>query len=106
MYGAWHLLLILAIRRIMSMSFAIPSLAQRRASPVASIAFYAHWLSLGGALPMCMTCGLGTGNWCDHCEDQGHTFTWEAGGWYDMVGKPFCTRCEEDDLVVCRVCAM
>ena len=88
------------------MSFAIPTLEQRRASRVASRAFYAYWLSVGGNLPMCETCGLGTGNWCDTCENQGRTFQW--GGWQNqtMVGTPYCTRCENEAEVVCRVCGM
>ena len=88
------------------MSFAIPSLVERRASRVASTAFYAYWISIGGNLPMCKTCGLGTANWCDQCETQGHTFTWSGWPGQTMVGKPYCTRCENEENVVCRVCGM
>ena len=92
----------------MSMSFAIPSLAERRASRVAALAYYAYWVSLanqGGhdILPMCKTCGLGTGNWCDKCENQGHTFEWRSR---TRVGQAYCTICERDATVVCRVCGM
>ena len=85
-------------------TYAIPSLAQRRASVPARIAYYAYWLGLAaqggfGQLPMCVSCGLGTGNWCDSCENAGLTFTW---GGNRMFGSALCTVC--DDLIPCAVC--
>ena len=85
------------------MTFTIPSLAERRACGCARVAFYAYWISIGGDLPMCLTCGLGTGNWCDTCELHGEAFEWKG---QPMVGKPLCTICENDVNVVCVVCSV
>ena len=87
------------------MTYAIPSLDERRASisRVASLAFYAYWIFMGGDLPMCETRGLGTGNWCDTCKNQGRPFKW---GRQVMVGKPLCSICERDAQVRCHVCGM
>ena len=88
------------------MTYALPSLDERRASRVASLAFYAYWIFMGGDLqlgsPMCETCGLGTGNWCDTCENQGRTFKWKG---QVMAGKPLCSICDRDtqQVVVPRV---
>ena len=53
---------------------------------------------------MCLTCGQGTGNWCDECQLAGRTFVFNFGGGdQPLVGMPYCTVCENAPFD-CRAC--
>lgn len=96
-------------------TYAMPTLAERRAEPAARIAHFAriaqeHDRQFAGVpfeerdwhlIAMCNACGQNTGSWCDHCESAGRRFTTVWG--QEMAGSPLCTRCE-GDRVTCNVC--
>ena len=96
------------------MTYAIPTLADRRKERSARVAYYAsilveHDRLFAGvpfeerdwhAIAMCVSCGANTGNWCDTCENQGRHYTTRWG--QVMVGTPLCSRCEDD--ATCVVC--
>lgn len=99
-------------------TYAMPTLAQRRAEPSARVAYYANIVrnyeaTFAGVpfeerawhvIAMCTACGANTGNWCDTCEAQGRTFTAHWGQL--MVGSPLCSTCEDLDEVACLLCGI
>ena len=80
----------------------VPTYKQRLESSAARAAYYAYWLhfathfdfigntpnihEIAASLPMCPSCGMGTGNFCNTC----------AG--------PLCNLCEDKNLP-CPKCA-
>ena len=89
-------------------TYLAPLPAQRHASVTARVAHYARYVQMmhyagQAVMPMCLTCGEGTGNWCDPCEFAGRV--WPHAGLMTglMQGTPLCTDCERTHKP-CRVC--
>ena len=102
---------------IMGDTYALPTLAERRAQPAARIAYFAHVVreherQFAGVpfeqrtwhvVAMCVSCGRSAASWCDNCELAGRRFTTVWG--QEMVGSPLCHNCEGDG-VACTVCGV
>ena len=102
---------------IMSDTYAMPTLAERRTQRAARIAYFAHVVreherQFAGVpfeqrtwhvVAMCVSSGKSTGGWCDHCELAGRRFTTVWG--QEMAGSPLCNQCEQDG-VACTVCGV
>jgi len=91
------------------LTYAFPSMHDRLVCSAAAIAHYARYVEARlfadlPVMPMCLCCGMGTGNWCDACEVSGVIWLMPGTATDLMRGSPLCTECEEV-LRPCRVCA-
>jgi hypothetical protein len=90
------------------LSFAVPTLAERREDPVARVAFYAYCLFTFVIAPAqrypCVTCGQpGPAQWCNNCDMAGNHPLAGPPHFQPHLITPMCNACIHDN-VKCLVC--